>query len=251
MSTSSPEQEALARSRVLVVGVGGLGCPAALALAHAGVGHVVLVDDDEVELSNLHRQILFTDEDVGAHKLVAAARSLAGVAGTGTRIEPVRTRLLPSNARELVRAVDVVIEGADNFATKFLAADACRLEERPIVHGSAVRWRATVWAVAARGAPCYRCLFEDLPPGDAQPGCAEAGVMGPVAGLAGALMADLALGVLLGDTARIGRIHTYDGLADRLRAVEVEARRGCALCGPSRSIFQIDETRYTGASCAA
>lgn len=236
---------------MLVVGVGGLGCPAALALVQAGVGRVVLVEDDEVELSNLHRQILFSDEDIGEHKLDAAARSLRRAARPGTRIELVRSRLLPSNAREVVRGVDVVVEGADNFATKFLAADACRLEGRPVVHGSAVRWNATVWAVSPTGAPCYRCLFEDLPPGDAAPNCAEAGVMGPVAGLAGALMAEFALRQVVGDAGAIGRIYTYDGLTDRLRAVDVAARSGCSLCSPLRSIFEIDETRYTGASCAA
>jgi molybdopterin/thiamine biosynthesis adenylyltransferase len=251
MSTSKDELERLATASVLVVGVGGLGCPAALALAQAGVGRLVLVDDDEVEASNLHRQILFSDADVGSHKLDAAARALAALGPGRTRIETVRSRFLPENARDLARSVDVVVEGADNFATKFLAADACWLEERPVVHGSGVRWRATAWAVGAKGAPCYRCLFEDLPPGDAQPSCAEAGVMGPVVGLAGALMADLALRVLVGDAHAAGRVHTYDGLSDRLRAVEVRPRPSCPLCGTFRSIFGIDEMRYTGASCAA
>jgi adenylyltransferase/sulfurtransferase len=235
---------------VLVVGVGGLGCPAALALARAGAGTLVLVDDDVVDVTNLHRQILFSDADVGADKLEAAGRALEE-AGNGSRIELVRTRLLPENARALARSADIVIEGADNFATKFLAADACHLERKPVVHGSAVRFSATVFAVSERGSPCYRCLFEDLPPGDAQPNCAEAGVLGPVVGLAGALMADLALRLLSGDAGASGSIHTYDGLTDRLRAVEVTPRASCPLCGTEPTILNTDESRYTGTSCAA
>ena len=190
--------------------------------------------------------------------LDAARDSLARV-NSGSRIDLVRSRLLPENARELVRSVDVVVEGADNFATKFLAADTCRIEGRPVVHGSAVRFRATVWAVGPEGAPCYRCLFEDLPEGDAQPNCAEAGVMGPVVGLAGALQADLALRLLANGQAAeggvredaYGVVHTYDGLTDTLRAVPVAPRPGCILCGPNRRIFEIDETRYTGRTRAA
>jgi molybdopterin/thiamine biosynthesis adenylyltransferase len=221
-----------------------------LALAEAGVGRIVLVDDDTVDVTNLHRQILFSGADVGRDKLDAASESLERIA-RGSRIELVRSRLLPDNARALVRSVDVVVEGADNFATKFLTADACRIEERPVVHASAIRFRATVWAVGPSGAPCYRCLFEDLPGEGAQPNCAEAGVMGPVAGIAGALQADLALRVLTLDGSATGALWTYEGLTDTLRSVAILPRPDCALCGNRRSIFEIDETRYTGTSRAA
>jgi molybdopterin/thiamine biosynthesis adenylyltransferase len=232
--------------------MGGLGCPAALALAQAGVGTLVLADDDTVDVTNLHRQILFSDDDVGHDKLDAANRALRRACpGEVPLIELARTRLLPDNARALVRTVDVVVEGADNFATKFLAADACHLERRPVVHGSAVRAVATVWAVAGDGAPCYRCLFEDLPGDEAQPNCAEAGVLGPVVGFAGALMADLALRLIMGDADATGRVHTYDGRADQLRSVAVTARRTCPLCGETPTILNTDETRYLGTSCAA
>ncbi len=236
---------------MLVVGVGGLGCPAALSLVQAGVGRVLLADDDLVDETNLHRQILFDEQDVGQDKLDAALRALSRYAAPGQRIELVRSRFLPDNARELARSVDVVVEGADNFATKFLAADACRLEARPVVHGSGVRWVATAWSVASGGRPCYRCLFEDLPGGDAAPNCAEAGVMGPVVGLAGALMADLALSVLVGDADRTGRIYTFDGKSDQLRSVEVTPRVDCALCGENPRIRDIDEARYMDPGCAA
>jgi molybdopterin/thiamine biosynthesis adenylyltransferase len=245
--------QALASSErsVLIVGLGGLGCPAALALARAGVGRLLLCDDDIVDETNLHRQILFGAADVGTDKLEAGARALAPIAReTGTTIELVRTRLLPENARDLVQRADVVVEGADNFATKFLAADACHLERRPVVHGAAVRWGATAWAVSAEGRPCYRCLFEDLPPRGAQPNCDSAGVMGPLVGLAGAILAELALRVL-NDRAPAGLLWTLDGKTDQLRQVIVPARDDCALCGPRRSIVNVVEARYLSGTRAA
>jgi molybdopterin/thiamine biosynthesis adenylyltransferase len=251
MSTFRPDPEradelvaAVASKSALVIGAGGLGCPAALALVRAGVGHVALADDDVVDVTNLHRQILYGDEDVGADKLDAALRALGRVARPSQKLEAKRTRLLPESARSLVEGFDVVLEGADNFGTKFLAADACRLAGRPLVHGAAVRFRATVWSVGPVGRPCYRCLFEDVPPEEAGATCAEAGVMGPVVGFAGALMADLALSVLAG-TPRYGSLFSYDGHRDALREVAVPARPDCALCGPRATISRIDGVCYT------
>jgi molybdopterin/thiamine biosynthesis adenylyltransferase len=193
---------------------------------------------------------LFTEEQLGRDKLDAARESLTRLGDGRTEVVLVRERFLPDNARRLAAGVDVVVEGADNFATKFLAADAAHLEAKPIVHGAGVRWTATAWCVAPEGAPCYRCLFEDVPLGAAQPNCAEAGVMGPVVGVAGALMADLALGLLSGRPA-FGRIHTFEGKTDRLRAVALSARGDCPLCGPSPTISDIIEARYIQGICAA
>lgn len=232
-----------------MIGAGGLGCPALLALVRAGVGHVAIADDDQVEETNLHRQILFSAADIGRDKLDAACAALAREASAWQRVTPIRTRLLPENARRLVRDYDVVLEGADNFATKFLCADACRLEGRPVVHGAAVRFRATVWSVAPLGRPCYRCLFEDVPPSDAALTCAEAGVLGPVVGFAGALMADLALDALAG-TARTGCLYSYDGLRDQLREVPVASRPACPLCGERPTISRLEELCYTAPDCA-
>ncbi|MGO8992916.1 MAG: HesA/MoeB/ThiF family protein [Polyangiaceae bacterium] len=217
-------------SRALLVGVGGLGSPAAIVLARAGVGVLGLADDDAVEETNLHRQILFDDADVGRPKLDAAVDGLRRWAGSA-RLEIVchRTRVLPHNARDLVRGYDVVVEGSDNFATKFMVADACALEKVPVVHGSAVRWYGTALAVGAAGQPCYRCLFEDIPHEHA-PSCAEAGVMGPVVGVVGALQADLALRMLEGaDVA--GELVTFDGKTGAFRRRRVARRADCPLCG--------------------
>jgi molybdopterin/thiamine biosynthesis adenylyltransferase len=242
--------EASRPKRVLIVGLGGLGCPAAAILARASDVELWLCDDDVVDETNLHRQILYGDADVGRDKLAAAQQALVLAGVTPSRLVPVRSRLLPENARTLLGQVDLVLEGADNFATKFLAADAAHLEAKPIVHGAAVRWVGTAWAVSAVGAPCYRCLFEDVPPG-AQQGCSEAGVLGPVVGLCGALMADLALRVLAGDASAFGALYAFDGQRDQLRQVSAASRPACPLCGISPSILDIDESRYTVPSCAA
>jgi molybdopterin/thiamine biosynthesis adenylyltransferase len=228
-------------ARLLVVGVGGLGCAAAMALARSGIGAMGLCDDDDVDQSNLHRQILFSDGDVGASKLDAAARALCAL-GPGPTLYLHRERLLPENALTLVRQYDVVIEGSDNFATKFLTADACALARVSVVHASAVRWIGTTLAVGEAARPCYRCLFEDLPEGDA-PNCAGAGVMGPVVGLIAAAQVDLALAMI--DGLRVeGQLLTFDGRTDVVRRRDLAARPDCALCGSAPSIHGIEPEAY-------
>jgi len=223
--------------RALVVGVGGIGCPCAIALARAGVA-LRLCDDDVVDASNLHRQILFDESSVGKPKLDEAARALRAM---GADVETVATRFLPNRARELIDGCDVVVEGADNFPTKFLVADACALANVPVVHAAAVRLHGTVLAVARGGKPCYRCVFEDLP-GEA-PTCETAGVVGPVTGVIGALQADLALSLLERKDVG-GSFVSYDAGRDFLRRSRMHARADCALC--SGQIDDLDEGRYIG-----
>jgi molybdopterin/thiamine biosynthesis adenylyltransferase len=159
------------------------------------------------------------------------------------------TRLLPTNAVALVAGYDLVVEGSDNFATKFLAADACALARVPVVHAAAVRWHGTVLAVGASGAPCYRCLFEDLPREDA-PNCAEAGVIGPLVGVIGAIQAGLALAMIDGNDVA-GTLVTFDGKTDVLRRIPLRARPDCALCGAPAQIDRIDVAPYVqAAQCA-
>jgi len=221
---------------IAIVGVGGLGAPAALALARAGVESLLLLDDDTVDRTNLHRQILFRDADVGRPKIDATIDGLRRM-GLKTKLEG-RGRLTPSTLDRLDRA-DVIVECSDNYATKFLAADAARLRERPIVHGSAIRWQGTALSVGPAGGPCYRCLFEDIPEG-AQDSCDVSGVVGPVCGIVGAVQAHLALA----GAESYGTLVTLDGLRDDLRVRRISPRAGCALCGSARTIDAIDAARY-------
>jgi len=230
-----------AAARVLIVGVGGIGCPAAIALARSGVGSIGLCDEDFVDETNLHRQILFCAADVGEPKLAVAAREVRRIA-PGAAVQLHRTRLLPDNAVEIVRNYDVVLEGSDNFATKFLACDACLIAGVPVVHASAVQWIGTVLAAGAAGRPCYRCIFEDIPEGGG-PGCADAGVMGPVVGMIAAMQVDLGLCMLDGASVE-GQLVTFDGRCDSLRRHTVASRGDCALCGPERSIHSVESAVY-------
>lgn len=246
--------------RVLLVGVGGLGCATLAALAPTLGARWILVDDDVVDETNLHRQVLFSDADVGRPKLEAARDALIGRGVAPDCIELRSGRVLPENARQWLGEVDLVVEGADNYATKFLVADACHLEGKPVVHGAAVGWNATVLAVPFGGKPCYRCLFEDVPPGPAA-NCDSLGVVGPVVGVAGALMADLALALLGHPPPHVpggpvtapnigGVVHVLEGKTGRLRAVSVRARANCPLCGPRASVHSLDWDLYQGPSCS-
>lgn len=239
----------LADKCVLVVGVGGLGCAGLAALAAASVGRWILIDEDEVDETNLHRQVLYASTDVGRPKLQAARDALMRLGVNPEQVELRSGRVLPDNARAWFKDADVVLEGADNYATKFLVADACYLERKAVVHGAAVGWNATVFPVPATGQPCYRCLFEDLPTA-AGGNCDSVGVLGPVVGAAGALMADFALRALSGETPH-GVIHTLDGKSGQLRAVRVRPRRSCALCGDSPSILDTAWHQYEGPVCTA
>lgn len=254
MSTSGRDAVSSNRRRVLVVGAGGIGNPAALTLAAHGGVSLLVIDDDHVELSNLHRQFLFEDRDVGRAKL-DALRDAIFSRFPSVEVETRTTRLTPDVALSLVREVDVVLDGTDNFASRFLAADACALARAPVVHAASVRWRGTVIVSGRDGrAPCYRCLFEDLPEGPA-PDCANAGVVGPVCGIVGAIAADAAIRVLDGDPTIFATRTSIDGRDGAiahgawLRRQPLGRRSACALCGDSPSILGIDASRYLGPSC--
>lgn len=238
--------------RVLAIGVGGLGSPVLLILARSVDVALTLVDDDVVHESNLHRQVLYRDADVGRSKLeVARERLIAEGRAHGRRIsvETVEARFVPENAVELAARHDLIVEGADNFATKFLAADAATLTTTSIVHAGVVRWAGYALGVRPRQSACLRCLFEDLPK-DAFETCATAGVVGPVVGTVGALQAALAIRLLLGDESAGGTLFHHDARRSTLRRTRLARRADCPLCGRSPSIDAIEPARYFGASCA-
>jgi len=226
--------------KAAVVGVGGLGCPAAWVLARSGVA-LRLLDEDRVERTNLHRQMLYTAGDVRQLKVLAAARALSPWAA----VEPVAEHVAPDNALRLLGGCDVVVEGSDNLATKFLVADACRRLGVPVVHGACVGWLGTVLPVAWGRGACYRCLFEDLPAGDDAPDCATAGVYGPVTSVVGAVLAADALALAAGDFERAGAVARYDGWTQRFRATPIARRPGCPLCGDGAALPALDAARYS------
>jgi adenylyltransferase/sulfurtransferase len=235
---------------VLIIGAGGLGCPAALALGAGGARRIGIVDDDRVDTSNLHRQVLFTDADVGELKAIAAARALARRFPALDAV-PHPVRFDVTNARELVAAYDVVIDGSDNFATKFLANDAAVLTRRPLVHGAAVGTGGQLVTVPAGGRPCYRCLFEEPPPPGVGPSCAEAGVLGPVPGVIGALAGVEAARLLRGQApAFVGRLLQYDSTRMTLRAVPFNPNPRCAVCAADARINALAADDYPSADCA-
>lgn len=231
-------------ARVLVVGAGGLSSPVLRLLAKSGVGHLTIVDDDLVDPSNLQRQTLYTDADIGQPKIERAAEAVRRLAPE-LAVRTVEGRFVPKTAQELLREQDLVVEGADNLATKFLVADAAHLAGIPAVQAGAVRWSG--WAFCALpGAACLRCLFEDIPR-DRVETCAEAGVVGPVVGVLGALQAALAFRLLAGERPA-GELWHYEALRGALRKTQVRRRGECSLC--SGEIQDLRQERYS-AACAA
>lgn len=214
--------------RVLIVGVGGVGCPAAMALARASNAVLRIADDDRVDLCNLHRQVLFEDEDAGRTKVSAAAQRL-GQGWPGTAVEPRAVRFDEATADRLLDDVDLVIDGSDNFPTRFVVNDACVEAGVPLVHAAVLGWSGQVmtYDCGARCA-CYRCLFESPPPDGTVPTCARAGVLGPVAGVIGALAAAEALRILAGRPAlHAGRLLTYESRGREFRSIGFNRRADC------------------------
>jgi molybdopterin/thiamine biosynthesis adenylyltransferase len=245
----------LSSKTALVVGAGGLGGPALLVLAASGVGRLVVVEDDAVETSNLNRQPLFGEADVGARKAAAAAARLRSLF-PAVQVDARDQRFDAANAVELAGSADVIVDGSDNFATKFLANDAALRAERPLVHAGVLRTTAQLLTVVPGGlGGCLRCLFEAPPPEGEIPSCAQAGILGPVAGFAGALMAAEAVRLLQGERgAYEGRLFTWEARRARSRFVLVRKRYGCRACARTQPLeasaapCEVTSSRAGGAS---
>lgn len=234
-------QQALAEARVLIVGAGGLGSPVAMYLATAGVGQLTIMDDDEVEITNLGRQILHGDSDLGQLKIESAKQSLNKL-NPDIKVEAIRDRFKQDNAGQLVDDHDFIIDGCDNFTTKFLINDSCVLKGKPFSHAGVLSWGGQAFTYVPNS-PCYRCLFEEPPPPDAVPNCSEAGVVGPVVGILGSIQATEAIKYLVGmrDSLLLGQLLTVDALEMKFRKVQFPKNPKCKVCGSEATIKEIKE----------
>ncbi|MEZ4702273.1 MAG: molybdopterin-synthase adenylyltransferase MoeB [Rhodothermales bacterium] len=224
-------QEKLKAASVLLVGAGGLGAPLALYLAAAGVGRIGLVDFDTVDATNLQRQVLYGQQDVGRRKLDAAAERLADL-NPHIRIERHPVHLTSENALDLIRRYDVVADGTDNFPTRYLVNDACVLTGTPNAYGSIFRFEGQVSVFAAEGGPCYRCIFPEPPPPGLVPSCAEGGVLGVLPGMVGTMQANEVIKLILGiGEPLIGRLMLVDALSMKVREWKVRRDPECPVCG--------------------
>ncbi len=239
-------QRKLKAARVLLVGAGGLGSPAAIYLAAAGVGTLGIVDFDKVDVTNLHRQILHGTSDVGRSKLDSAVSRLRDV-NPHVTVEPHETRLTSANALEIIQAYDLVVDGTDNFQTRYLVNDACVLTGRPNVYGSIFRFDGQVSVFCTPQGPCYRCVYPEPPPPGLVPSCAEGGVLGILPGIVGTLQATEAIKLLLGiGEPLIGRLNLVDALGARQRSVKLRKDPTCPACGTRELQTLIDYDAFCG-----
>ncbi len=229
-------QRKLLRSKVLLIGAGGLGSPTALYLAAAGVGTIGLMDADVVDVSNLQRQVLHTTADIGKPKVESGARTLTAL-NPDVNVVALPERISVANAMDVVSEYDVIVDGSDNFGTRYLVNDACYLAGKPHVHGSIFQFEGMASVFAPNQGPCYRCLYPAPPPAGLVPSCAEAGVLGVLPGIVGVIQATETIKLLLGiGDPLIGRLLTYDALGMRFREVKLRRDPGCPLCGVTPTI---------------
>jgi molybdopterin/thiamine biosynthesis adenylyltransferase len=235
-------QRKLAEAKVFMMGAGGLGSPAALYLAAAGVGTIGLADSDRVELNNLQRQILHRTADVGLPKVESGKRTLAAL-NPEVDVKTYHERITAANIRRIVREYDLVLDGSDNFPTRFLVNDTCFLEKKTLISGAILRFDGQLSTYKPHaGGPCYRCLFPEPPPSGAVPSCQEAGILGAVAGLIGLMQANEALKEILGiGQSMAGRFLLFNALNLSFHEVQIARNPKCPLCGPEPAIHDLVE----------
>lgn len=239
-------QARLLDSKVLVIGAGGLGSPVLLYLAAAGVGTIGVIDDDQVDLSNLQRQIVHSTASVGMAKVESARQTLAAI-NPEINVVAINERINEGNALELIGGYDLVADGCDNFSTRFLVNDACYFSKTTLVSAAILRFDGQIYTfkphqkdVQGNALPCYRCLFPEAPPPGQIPTCAEAGVLGALCGTVGSLQATEVIKELLGiGDSLAGSLLIYEGLSSEFRKITVKADPGCPLCGSEPSITDL------------
>jgi molybdopterin/thiamine biosynthesis adenylyltransferase len=238
-------QEKLLAAKVLIIGAGGLGCPAALYLAAAGVGTIGIVDNDIVEVSNLQRQIAHFTKDINVPKVESAAEKMLAI-NPDITVKTYKDFLFADNISSIIEGYDFVIDGTDNFPTKFLVNDACVFMGIPFSHGGILRFNGQTMTVVPGESACYRCSFREPPPPDAVPSCAQAGVLGAIAGMLGTIQAAEALKYItgVGDLLANGLL-TFDARTMTFRKIKLERQKNCPLCGDKPSITQLVDTEQS------
>ncbi|XP_071560552.1 adenylyltransferase and sulfurtransferase MOCS3 [Temnothorax nylanderi] len=242
-------QKKIKDSSVLIVGAGGLGCPSALYLTCAGVGHIGIVDYDDVEINNLHRQFLYPETSIGTAKVIAAAESLNRL-NSFVKVTPYKIQLDSKNALDIIRNYDIVIDATDNVATRYLLNDACVLSGKPLVSGSALRFEGHLSVFNYKNGPCYRCIFPKPPPPETVTNCGDGGVLGAAVGTIGVLQALETLKIILDMPDVIsGRLLLFDGMETKFHNVRLRPKMtDCAICGEHRVIHElIDYEKFCGA----
>lgn len=242
-------QKKLLAAKVLIIGAGGLGAPVAMYLAAAGVGTIGIADADDVDLSNLQRQIIHSTADVGKPKVQSAKETIQAM-NPDVVVNTYRTFVDSTNIRELIRGYDFIIDGTDNFPAKFLINDACVMEKKPFCHAGIIRFKGQLMTYIPGQGPCYRCVFKDPPPKDAVPTCKQAGVIGAMGGVIGSLQAMEAIKYITGVGQNLtGRLLTYDALKNDFHNIKLPAANGkCPVCGNSPTITELID--YEQAECA-
>ena len=240
-------QKKLLNASVLIIGAGGLGAPAALYLAAAGVGTIGIVDADEVDLSNLQRQVIHTTNDVGKAKVKSAAETMEAI-NPDVTVKTYRTFVDSTNIMDLIKDYDFIIDGTDNFPAKFLINDACVMAGKPFSHAGIIRFKVQLMTYVPGEGPCYRCVFKNPPPKDAVPTCKQAGVIGAMGGVIGSLQAMEAIKYIIGKGELLtGKLLTYDALKMEFHTIKLPKDHHCAVCGDEPTITELID--YEQAEC--
>ncbi|OIO40601.1 MAG: adenylyltransferase [Candidatus Omnitrophica bacterium CG1_02_49_10] len=232
-------QKKISAAKVILIGAGGLGSPCAYYLAAAGVGTLGIVDSDKVEVNNLQRQIIHSNAKVGMYKAESAKDTLSAL-NPDIKVVPMVKRLTSENVIEVIGDYDIVVDGSDNFPTRYLMNDACVLANKPLVHGGILKFDGQLFTIKPKEGPCYRCLFSEPPPPGLVPSCQEAGILGSVAGVIGVLQASEVLKLILGKgELLVGRLLIYDALSSRFRSVNIRRNPKCPICGDNPTIKKL------------
>lgn len=237
-------QRKISEAKVLVLGAGGLGSPIALYLAAAGVGTLGIADNDEVDLSNLQRQVLHHTDDIGRPKVESAEEKLTAI-NPDIDVRPYRQLVDSSNIMDLINDYDIVVDGTDNFPTRFLVNDACVMAGKPLVHGAILRFDGQAFTIIPHEGPCYRCIFREPPPAGSVPNCSQAGILGAVAGIIGTIQATEVLKLIIGQGKLLkGRLLIVDSLDMSFRETKIRKDPDCPVCGESPTITELKDYEW-------